>query len=185
MLGLSTLSHLGRPTRPTHQGLLSHISISIIVINYTVISVYINFSIGYVPCIKAKVVEINIGIPPIMLHVLGCEKLAIHGRIIGPITVKEPFEMVHWNLMGPFPISIHDNKYILVITEYLAHWCEVVALPDSMASTVARALLQHIIFPHGCPQQLLSDQGPQVKFSKYLHKVWDQVIIYLTITSPN
>ena len=48
-----------------------------------------------------------------------------------------------------------------MITEYLTRWCEAVALPDSTASTVARALLQCIIFPHGCPQQLLLDHGSQ------------------------
>ena len=52
---------------------------------------------------------------------------------------KEPIEMVGWDLMGPFPVSLQGNKYILVITEYLTHWCKAVALPDSTPSTVVRA----------------------------------------------
>ena len=36
-----------------------------------------------------------------------------------PITVTQPFELVGWDLVGPFPISTQGNKYILVITEYL------------------------------------------------------------------
>ncbi len=80
-----------------------------------------------------------------------------------PITVTQPFELVGWDLVGPFPISKQGNKYILVITEYLTRWCETEPLPDTTASTVANALLRKVIFPHGCPLQLLSDQGPQFR----------------------
>ena len=59
-----------------------------------------------------------------------------------PIEVTEPFELVGWDPMGPFPTSIHDNKYILVIIEYLTHWCEAIALSDATANSVAHALLQ-------------------------------------------
>ena len=63
--------------------------------------------------------------------------------------------------MGPFPTSKSGNKHILVLTEYLTQWCEAVALPDKTAKTVAKALLEKLIFHHSCPQQLLSDQGKQ------------------------
>ena len=65
--------------------------------------------------------------------------------------------------MDPFPTSINGNKYILVITEYLTRWCEAIALSDATANSVAQALLQRVIFPHGCPHQLLSDQGSQFR----------------------
>ena len=80
-----------------------------------------------------------------------------------PIIVSKPFELVAWDLMGPFPSSTHNNKFILVMTEYLTRWCEAEPLPDTSASTVAAALLRRIIFPHDCPTQLLSDQGPQFR----------------------
>ena len=63
--------------------------------------------------------------------------------------------------MGPFLTSISGNKYILFMTEYLTCWCEATALPDVTINLVAQALLHKVIFPHGCPQQLLSDQGSQ------------------------
>ena len=65
--------------------------------------------------------------------------------------------------MGPFPPSTKGNKYILVITEYLTRWREAEPLPDMAASTIATTLLQRVIFPHGCPTKILSDQGPQFR----------------------
>ena len=49
------------------------------------------------------------------------------------------------------------------MTEYLTRWCEAVALPDATTNSVAQALLHKVIFPHGCRQQLLSDQGSQFR----------------------
>ena len=70
---------------------------------------------------------------------------------------SQPFELLRWDLMGPFPTSINGNKYILVMIEYLTHWCEGVTLPDATTNSMAQALLHKVIFPHGCPQKLLSD----------------------------
>ena len=100
-----------------------------------------------------------------------------------PIEVKEPFEMVGWDLMGPFPTSIQGNKYILVITEYLTRWCEAAALPDATANTVANALLQRVIFPHGCPHQILSDQGSQFR-SEVMQVLTQSLEIKQLFTSP-
>ena len=74
---------------------------------------------------------------------------------------KEPFELLGWDLMGPLPTSINGNKYSFIMTEYLTRWCEEAALPDATPNSMAQALLQKVIFRHGCPQQLLSDQGSQ------------------------
>ena len=85
--------------------------------------------------------------------------------------------------MDPFPTSINGNKYILVITEYLTRWCEAIALSDATANSVAQALLQRVIFPHGCPHQLLSDQGSQ--FRSEVIRVLSQCLgITQVFTSP-
>ena len=70
-----------------------------------------------------------------------------------------------------------------MITEYPTHWCEVIALPDSTTSTVVRALLQRIIFPHGCPQQLLLDQVSQFR-SEVLKVLPQSLGIKQLFTSP-
>jgi transposase InsO family protein len=47
--------------------------------------------------------------------------------------------------------------------EYLMQWCEAFAILDGSANTVANVLLKQVILRHGCPKQLLSDQGKQFK----------------------
>ena len=96
---------------------------------------------------------------------------------------SQPFELLRWDLMGPFPTSINGNKYILVITEYLTRWCEAAALPDATAHSVAQALLHKVIFPHGCPAQLLSDQGSQFR-SEVLQVLSHSLGIKQVFTSP-
>ena len=63
---------------------------------------------------------------------------------LSPITFSNPFELVEWDLTGPFHPSLKGNKYILVITDYLTHWCEATSLPNNSAKTVAEALLHKI-----------------------------------------
>ena len=46
--------------------------------------------------------------------------------------------------MGPFPTSKSDNRYILVLREYLMRWCEAAALLDATTSTVAKAHLDNL-----------------------------------------
>jgi hypothetical protein len=60
---------------------------------------------------------------------------------LSPTEVIEPFEMVGWDLMGPFPASIIGNRYILVMTEYLTRWCITVPIPEISIDVVVIALL--------------------------------------------
>ena len=100
-----------------------------------------------------------------------------------PITVTSPFELVGWDFMGPFPETPNGNKYILVITEYLTRWAETVAIPDVTAPTIASQLLHKVIFQHGCPVQLLSDQGRQFH-GDVLNAVATQLGVQQVFTSP-
>ncbi len=99
-----------------------------------------------------------------LLDCTSCQQTKTPPRNVGhltPITVSAPFELVGWDLMGPFPETSRSNRYIIVMTEYLMRWYEATAVPDSSAHTVANTLLHKLILSHGCPKQLLSDQGKQ------------------------
>ncbi len=115
-----------------------------------------------------------------------CQRIKTPPRNVGqlsPIKVTEPFELVGWDLMGPFPISKSRNKYIFVLIEYLTRWVEAVAVPDTTTKTIAKALLDNLIFHHSCPQQLLSDQGPQFR-SEVLQLLAQSLGVAQLFTSP-
>ena len=115
-----------------------------------------------------------------------CQEVKGPSRKVGklsPIQVKEPFELVGWDITGPFPTSKTGNKYILVMTEYLTRWCEAIALPDVTTVTIAQALLKKIILQHSCLKQILSDQRKQFR-SEVLEALTKQLGITQLFSSP-
>lgn len=68
--------------------------------------------------------------------------------------VTRPFERTAMDIMGPLPTTTQGNKYVLVFTDHLTKYAEVVALPDQTAETVARAFVDKIVLRHGVPRQL-------------------------------
>ncbi|KAI5055206.1 hypothetical protein GOP47_0030351 [Adiantum capillus-veneris] len=97
-------------------------------------------------------------------HCITCQQVIIPTQEPGhlsPITVDRPFQLVGWDIMGPFSPTINGNRYIIVATEYLTRWCEAAPIPDATAPTVTHFLLHNIIMRHTCPEAILFDQGHQ------------------------
>src|SRR5438045_4071322 len=63
------------------------------------------------------------------------------------------------NIVEPLPLTKLGNQYIIVVTEYLTKWSETRALPNAKAVSVASFFYEDIICCHGCPKELLTDQG--------------------------
>ena len=83
-----------------------------------------------------------------------------HGRL-NPFPVGEPWERISIDITGPHPRSSRHNQYILTCVDHFSKWAEAIPLRNHTASTVARALMTHIISRFGCPKQLLSDRGSE------------------------
>ena len=60
--------------------------------------------------------------------------------------------------MGPFP-SLFSNQYILVATDYISKWVEVVALPSNDARAVIKFLKKNIFTRFGTLRAIISDGG--------------------------
>ena len=56
---------------------------------------------------------------------------------------------------------MHDNKYLLVVTDYFTRWVEMLPMPDQEAMTVARLFVSDFVCRFGIPRQIVSDQGRQ------------------------
>jgi transposase InsO family protein len=56
-------------------------------------------------------------------------------------------------------MSLHGNKYIMVITDQFTKWAEAFAVPDQSSETTARTLLEEFISRFGAPLEIHTDQG--------------------------
>lgn len=72
-----------------------------------------------------------------------------------------PWNSVVIDILGPFPTSSRQHKYILVCMDRFTKWPECCAMRNIRAETVARAFVALIVTRHGVPIECQSDQGTQ------------------------
>jgi hypothetical protein len=100
----------------------------------------------------------------IQKYVANCEVCQREGRRqknerLRTIKVNQPFEKVGIDIVGPLPKTKNSNSYIVVAMDYLTKWPEARAIPDQTAKTVASFFYEDIICRHGCPKEIVSDNG--------------------------
>ncbi len=72
--------------------------------------------------------------------------------------IREPFERIAMDIVGPLPRSRTGNRYILVICDYSTRYPEAVPLRTIDAEHVAKELV--VFFSRvGIPREILTDQG--------------------------
>ena len=49
--------------------------------------------------------------------------------------VGAPMDRVATDILGPFPQSESDNRYLLQVGDYFTRWIEAYAIPESMSSS--------------------------------------------------
>ena len=69
---------------------------------------------------------------------------------------RSPSQM---GLLGPFPKSSSDARYIIVAVDYLTKWAEIASLNTGTADEVARFSANKIVLRHGAPNSIVSDHG--------------------------
>ena len=71
----------------------------------------------------------------------------------------ELFQCVSTDILGPFkPSKATENIYVLVFICYMTKYVELVPLQSIRATTIADALIYHVICRHGIPNVLHSDR---------------------------
>ena len=71
------------------------------------------------------------------------------------------FEVVHIDLVGPFPESPKGYKYLLTICDRLSRYIQIVPLKNMLAEEVTKAFFSSWVCTFGIPEAILSDQGTQ------------------------
>src|SRR5437764_7270679 len=96
-------------------------------------------------------------------YVKYCDKCQRRGQkgeksYLNPIKVREPFERIGINFVGPLEKTRKGNKYILVVTDYLTKWPEAKLMKDATAENVVKFIYEGIICRHRCPKIIMSDR---------------------------
>ena len=77
------------------------------------------------------------------------------------MTMGAPWERLGIDITGPFPKSARGNKFMLTMIDHFTKWAEVVPIPNHVATTVARVMVEQIITRFGVPLQILTDRGSE------------------------
>jgi hypothetical protein len=96
---------------------------------------------------------------------------------------SEPFERIGVDICGPFPITERNNKYLLVVCDYMTKWVEAIPLPNQESVTIADALIREVICRYGLPREIISDQGLNFT-SRLIQNICDRFHIKKTKTCP-
>ncbi len=89
-------------------------------------------------------------------------KTYVH-RPLQPIPTEERFELVCYDLAGPFvPSRLEGNLYALIVVDHFSKWPEIMALKDIRASTIATAIFDQWCCRYGVMTQLHSDGANNV-----------------------
>ena len=96
--------------------------------------------------------------------------------------MREPFERIALDIVGPLRRTRKGNQYILVICDYATRYPEAIPLRSIDAGTVAEHLIQ-LFARVGIPKEILSDQGTNF-MSQLLKELYNLLQIHQIRTSP-
>jgi hypothetical protein len=103
-----------------------------------------------------------------------CQKFSdlqlVHVAELHPIIKPWPFRGWGLDFVGEIhPSSSKGHQFVLVATDYLTKWTEVVALKNMTHREIIEFVVEHIIHGFDIPQTLTTDQGPSF-MSKEVHE---------------
>eukprot|EP01041_Mallomonas_annulata_P042239 gene42239-biopygen15482 len=72
-------------------------------------------------------------------------------------------QRVSMDLMGPFPKSSSGNVHIAAIVDHFTKWIVACPIQTKEAREIAEVLVPNLIFMHGAPDIILTDNGKEFK----------------------
>lgn len=78
---------------------------------------------------------------------------------LGSLGVGAALATLSTDMIGPFPLTPRNNRYVLIVTDSFTKWVEIFAVPDSTAATTANVILNEVICRYGAPLSIHSDLG--------------------------
>jgi len=88
-----------------------------------------------------------------------------------PLTITDTptrlFDKCALDIVGPLIVTTNGNKYILTFQDNLTKLSKTIPLANQEAGTVVKEFVTKIVFEHGMPEKILTDQGRNFT-AKYL-----------------
>jgi len=74
-------------------------------------------------------------------------------------TPSKPFDKIYIDMVGPFPISLRQNEYVLTAQDAFSKYFICAPMPDGRAETAAKTFFEYVVARYGMPKMLVSDNG--------------------------
>lgn len=75
--------------------------------------------------------------------------------------VIEPWHTIGIDIMGPFPVTSRQKRFLLVIVDYFTRWVEMFPMRTTTSEDISKILIDEVFARYGLPRYILSDNGPQ------------------------
>lgn len=81
--------------------------------------------------------------------------------------IKEPWQAISLDFIGPLPRSRSGNTYVLVVTDYFSKYVVLFPCRSATAKTLVKCIEDQIFLVYGAPQFLTCDNGTQMKSKEF------------------
>lgn len=100
-------------------------------------------------------------------HCLICASIKRGGALqpnapLHPRPPTRPWQVVSFDVMGPYAETRNKNRFLLVLTDTFSKWVEIQAVPTTGANTIVRFLTE-TFHRWGFPERIITDNGPQFR----------------------
>lgn len=103
-------------------------------------------------------------------------------KLLNPIIVKEPAELVCADLMGPLPVSRGGATMLLVLVDAFTKYVKLYSLKRATTVTILNKIIKHYIPSVQKPRCILTDNGTQFT-SKLWKNTFENALIKVKTTS--
>jgi len=100
-------------------------------------------------------------------HVESCDKCQKQktdkqtSEMMSARMVAQPFYHIGIDVIGPLPITLSGNRYVVLAVDFFTKWTEARSLAHANAQSISEFIHEDIICRHGVPHELTSDRGTE------------------------